>query len=74
MNRKLKALGLALFAAFAMSAVAAQGASAHDFHSSSESGVTHLTAEADPSEPHQIFYDNEEEKGEKRGLQRSQRG
>jgi hypothetical protein len=49
MNRKLKALGLALFAAFAMSAVAAASASAttHDFSSSSKSGTTHLTAEAE---------------------------
>ena len=48
MNRKLKALGLALFAAFAMSAVAASGASAvtHDFESSSTTGTTYLTAEA----------------------------
>ena len=56
MNRKLKALGLALFAAFAMSAVAAQGASAvtHDFRASAN--PTHLGAVADPAEPTQKFY------------------
>ena len=63
MNRKLRALGLALFAAFAMSAVAAQGASAvtHDFHSSSESGTTYLTAEHDEgaANTEQVFWDNE---------------
>ena len=49
MNRKLKALGLALFAAFALSAVAAQAASAaeHHFLSDSGTGVTHLTAKAE---------------------------
>ena len=35
-----------------------------DFHSDSQSGATFLKAEADPSEPQQIFYDNEEENEE----------
>jgi hypothetical protein len=43
MNRKLKALGLALVAVFAMSAVAASGAQAAQFHSASASGTTYLT-------------------------------
>jgi hypothetical protein len=49
MNRKLKALGLALFAAFAMTALYASAASAalHHITSTSKSGTTHLTAKAD---------------------------
>jgi hypothetical protein len=49
MNRKLKTLGLALCAAFALSAVAAASAAAvtHDFHSTAVDEVTHLTAQAE---------------------------
>lgn len=43
MNVKLKALGLALAAAFALSAVAATAASADQVHSGSASGTTNLT-------------------------------
>jgi hypothetical protein len=42
---KLKALGLALAAAFALSAVAASAASADEVHSGSASGFTYATAE-----------------------------
>jgi hypothetical protein len=43
MNRKLKALGLALVVVFAMSAVVASAASAKQLHSGSTTGITHLT-------------------------------
>jgi len=45
MNRKLKALGLALFAAFALSAMTASGASAAEelFHSSQEHTILDVT-------------------------------
>jgi len=46
MNRKLKALGLALFAAFAMSAIGAQAASA-DLFTSADPDSTVLTSSAD---------------------------
>lgn len=45
MNRKLKALGLALLAVFAMSAVAASGASAAQFHAEQEPVI--LTSDND---------------------------
>jgi len=54
MNRKLKALGLALFAAFAMSAIGAQAASADLFTSAAEGEATVLTSSAD--EPHEFKY------------------
>ena len=55
MNRKLKALGLALCAAFALSVVSASAAQAAEHHILSDtlSGSTYLTAEA---EGPQVFY------------------
>jgi uncharacterized protein (DUF58 family) len=41
MNRKFKALGLALAAVFAMSAVAASAASAAEFHSNKKHTILH---------------------------------
>ncbi|MEZ5076448.1 MAG: hypothetical protein R2725_03285 [Solirubrobacterales bacterium] len=48
MTRNLKALGLALVAVFAMSALVAQAASAHEFTSDSENGKTVLTGADEP--------------------------
>ena len=56
MTRNLKALGLALAAVFAMSAVSAAGAQATVAHFTGGSEPTYLTAETDPgANPHHIF-------------------
>jgi hypothetical protein len=55
MIRNLKALGLALVAVFAMSAVAATGASAATGEFQWEAGTTKIVGEADPTAPSQEF-------------------
>lgn len=57
MNRKFKALGLALVAIFAMSAIAAQAAQAENATLKTFPTQEHaiLKAEADPTEPNQVF-------------------
>jgi hypothetical protein len=55
MMRNLKALGLAMLAAFALSAAAAADAQAVEGTFSWEEGTTKLVGEADPTAPTQLF-------------------